>query len=109
MGKSSNNLIHRLKQALKKCFELNKNTGEIFTKLPSEENNVYKLFVNTLDGGRVPLSGFTGVLANVVHTQKRLPNTSTALRVKKSLIKKKIIIHDTSNSNRQLFKKSLNG
>ena len=75
-GKVSYQFSPQTKESNKKYFELNKSTGEIFlqNKLPSEENNVYKLFVTAKDGGALPLSGFAGVLVNVVHTQNRPPN-----------------------------------
>ena len=43
-------------------------------KLPSNKNNIYKLFVTAIDGGESPMSSFAGVLVNVVHTQNRPPN-----------------------------------
>ena len=60
----------------KKFFTLNKLTGEIFLleRLPSDENDIRKLFVTAKDGGALPLSGFAGVLVNIVHTQNRPPN-----------------------------------
>ena len=60
----------------KKFFTLNKLTGEIFLleRLPSDENDIRKLFITAKDGGALPLSGFAGVLVNIVHTQNRPPN-----------------------------------
>ena len=75
-GKVSYHFSPQTSNDIKKYFQINENSGEIFLhqKLPSNKNNIYKLFVTAIDGGESPMSSFAGVLVNVVHTQNRPPN-----------------------------------
>ena len=63
-------------EEIRQYFQLDKETGRIYLKqrLPQNPETMYKLFVSAVDGGESPLSGYAGVLVNIINTQNRPPN-----------------------------------
>ncbi|GAB1604375.1 protocadherin beta-15-like [Argonauta hians] len=60
---------------VKKFFELNSKTGEIFLSkaLPLDKRQTYKLFIDATDSGNPPLSSTAIVFINVVNQQNSAP------------------------------------